>query len=67
MEGVPQEGHRELMCGFTLKSVLFYQSVEIKMLLPLLQFGREHRGGGGQNVSGNPGQRTQGRTDSTQL
>lgn len=45
----------------------FYQSVEIKMLLPLLQFGREHRGGGGQNVSGNPGQRTQGRTDGTQL
>lgn len=23
MEGVPQEGHRELMCGFTLESVLF--------------------------------------------
>lgn len=32
----------------------FYQSMELKMLLPLLQFGREHRGGGGQDV-----QRTQ--------
>lgn len=45
----------------------FYQSVELKMLLPLLQFGREHRGGGGRNVPENPGQRAQGRTDSTQL
>lgn len=34
-----------------------HQPVVLKMLLPLLQFGREYRGGGGVNMAENPGQR----------
>lgn len=34
-----------------------HQPAMLKKLLPLLQFGREHRGGGGLNTAGNPGQR----------